>query len=142
MNWQDNDLLLEYYDRIKRYIAYRAGSDQADDLTQQVFLKANQAIDSFQSKSSLYTWLYSIASNTIMNETRRAYHTKELPTDLEASCSRFITTDFTKEVDFKIDLGTSLNKLDQIDREILTLRYIADYSFRDIAKLLKLNGLT
>ncbi|TMV44380.1 extracellular solute-binding protein [Paenibacillus mesophilus] len=139
MNWHDNDLLMEHYDRIKRYIAYKAGIDQAEDLTQQVFLKANQSLNSFQNKSSLYTWLYSIASNTMMKEARRAYRTKELLVGQETNFSRFITTDFTKEVDFKIDLGTSLNKLDQIDQEILTLRYIADYSFRDIAKLLKLN---
>jgi RNA polymerase sigma-70 factor (ECF subfamily) len=139
LNWQDNDLLIEHYDRIKRYIAYRAGSNQAEDLTQQVFLKANQALDSFQNKSSLYTWLYSIATNTIINEARRSYRTKELLVNRETNCSRFMTTDFTKEVDFKIDLGTSLNKLDPIDQEILTLRYVADYSFRDIAKLLKMN---
>lgn len=139
MNWHDNDLLMEHYDRIKRYIAYKAGIDQAEDLTQQVFLKANQSLNSFQNKSSLYTWLYSIASNIMMNEASRAYHTKELLVGQETDFSRFITTDFSKEVDFKIDLGTSLNKLDQIDQEILTLRYIADYSFRDIAKLLKLN---
>ncbi|MDF2651048.1 MAG: polymerase subunit sigma-24 [Paenibacillus sp.] len=130
---------MEHYDRIKRYIAYKAGIDQAEDLTQQVFLKANQSLSSFQNNSSLYTWLYSIASNIIMNEARRPYRTKELPVGQETGFSRFITTDFTKEVDFKIDLGTSFNKLDQLDREILTLRYIADYSFRDIAKLLKLN---
>jgi RNA polymerase sigma-70 factor (ECF subfamily) len=139
VNWHENDLLMEHYDRIKRYITYKAGIDQAEDLTQMVFLKANQSLSSFQNKSSLYTWLYSIASNTMKNEARRAYLAKELPIGQKTSLSRFITTDFTKEVDFKIDLGTTLQKLDQIDREILTLRYIADYSFRDIAKLLKLN---
>jgi RNA polymerase sigma-70 factor (ECF subfamily) len=108
-------------------------------LTQQVFLKPNQSLDSFQNKSSLYTWLYSIATNTIINEAKRSYHTKELLADWKTGCSRFMTPDFTKEVDFKIDLGTSLNKLDRIDQEILTLRYVADYSFRDIAKLLKMN---
>jgi RNA polymerase sigma-70 factor (ECF subfamily) len=139
LNWQDNDLLTEHYDRIKRYIAYKAGSDQADDLTQQVFLKANQSLDSFQNKSSLYTWLYSIATNTIINEARRSSRAAGLFVNRESNDSRFMTTDFTKEVDFKIDLGTSLNKLDRIDQEILTLRYVADYSFRDIAKLLKMN---
>ena len=139
VNWHDNDLLMEHYDRIKRYIAYKAGNDQAEDLTQQVFLKASQSLNSFQNKSSLYTWLYSIASNIMVNEASRAYRAKEVPVGQETRFSRFITTDFTKEVDFKIDLGTSFNKLDRIDQEILTLRYIADYSFRDIAKLLKLN---
>jgi RNA polymerase sigma-70 factor (ECF subfamily) len=76
-----------------------------------------------------------------LNEAKRGYRTRELLSD-ETCFSRFITTDFTQEADFKIDLGTSLNKLDLIDREILTLRYIADYSFRDIAKLLNLNEST
>lgn len=94
MNGHENDLLMEHYDRIKRYIAYKAGIDQAEDLTQQVFLKANQSLNSFQNKSSLYTWLYSIASNIMMNEARRAYRTRELPVGQETGFSRFITTDF------------------------------------------------
>jgi RNA polymerase sigma-70 factor (ECF subfamily) len=130
---------MEHYERIKRYISYKAGADQAEDLTQQVFLKANEHMDSFRNESSLYTWLHSIATNTIINEAARSYHSKELLVDGKYTHSRFVTTDFTKEVDFQIDLGTSLSKLDQIDQEILTLRYVADYSFRDIAKILKLN---
>jgi RNA polymerase sigma-70 factor (ECF subfamily) len=76
LKWQENDQLMEHYDRIKRYITYKAGIEQAEDLTQQVFLKANQSLNSFQNKASLYTWLYSVASNTITSEARRAYHTK------------------------------------------------------------------
>lgn len=83
MNWHENDRLMEHYDRIKRYIAYKAGTDQAEDLTQQVFLQAHQSLNSFQNKSNLYTWLYSIASNLMINEARRAYRTKELPVGQE-----------------------------------------------------------
>jgi RNA polymerase sigma-70 factor (ECF subfamily) len=133
---------MEHYERIKRYISYKAGKNQAEDLTQQVFLKANERIGTFQNKSSLYTWLYSIATNTVINEAERRYRTKELLVNQETGFSRFIHTDFTREVDFHIDLGTSLNKLDRLDQEILTLRYVADYSFRDIVKLLKINEST
>jgi RNA polymerase sigma-70 factor, ECF subfamily len=41
-----------------------AGQDEADDLAQDVFLKASQALDSFRGESQLFTWSYRIATNT------------------------------------------------------------------------------
>jgi RNA polymerase sigma-70 factor (ECF subfamily) len=132
-------MLMDNYERIKRYITYKAGSEQAEDLTQQVFLQASKNMESFRNESSLYTWLYSIATNTIINEAKRCCNRKVVLTN---ELPRYITTDFTGDIDFKIDLGTSIDKLERIDQEILNLRYIADYSFRDIAKLLQINEST
>jgi len=37
--------------------------DDADDLTQEVFIKIHKAIDGFREDAQLYTWIYRIATN-------------------------------------------------------------------------------
>lgn len=47
------------------------GEDTARDLTQDVFMKAFENMDSFREQSSPYTWLYRIAVNHILNYLKR-----------------------------------------------------------------------
>ena len=57
------DIYAAFQPRIKRYLASLVGEDTACDLTQAVFLKVSQSLDSFRGESSLATWLYRIATN-------------------------------------------------------------------------------
>ena len=45
--------------------------EDAEDVTQEVFVKAYKGIKSFDGKSSFKTWLYKIASNAAMDELRK-----------------------------------------------------------------------
>src|SRR4051812_43315900 len=45
--------------------------EQAEDLLQEIFVKAYFALDSFESQSSFYTWLYRIASNHCLDFLRK-----------------------------------------------------------------------
>ncbi len=58
-----------YGDKIYRYIYYKSGrTDEAEDLTAQVFLKAWEAIGSYQWEGYPFsTWLYRIAHNQIID---------------------------------------------------------------------------
>ncbi len=53
----------EYQPRIRRYVARLVGEQDAEDLTQTVFLKVSQALKDFRGESSLSTWVYRIATN-------------------------------------------------------------------------------
>ncbi len=56
-----------------RYVAYVSGDRQAaDDLTQEVFLRAIAALPRFQGRSSARTWLLSIARRTVVDSLRHA----------------------------------------------------------------------
>ncbi|MEU7703089.1 sigma-70 family RNA polymerase sigma factor [Streptomyces sp. NPDC039028] len=56
-----------------RYVAYLSADRQAaDDLTQEVFLRAIAALPRFQGRSSARTWLLSIARRTVVDSLRRA----------------------------------------------------------------------
>ena len=55
----------EYRLRIRQYFALKVNPMAADDLTQQVFLRAMENLDKFNGNSSLFTWIFKIAQNTV-----------------------------------------------------------------------------
>jgi RNA polymerase sigma-70 factor (ECF subfamily) len=56
----------------------------AEDLSQEVFIKAFENLDSFRGDAKLFTWLYRIAVNTFLNQTRRkAWQAEQLQEDLD-----------------------------------------------------------
>ncbi|MGG4479240.1 RNA polymerase sigma factor [Paenibacillus illinoisensis] len=54
-----------YRQRICRYFSLKLNPMVADDLTQQVFLKAAENLHRFQGKSNLFSWIFKIAQNTV-----------------------------------------------------------------------------
>ncbi len=47
------------------------GGHEAEDLTQEVFLKVSRALDDFKGQSSISTWIYRIATNTALDRLRK-----------------------------------------------------------------------
>ena len=50
---------------------YAQDRSEVEDLVQETFLKAFKKLDTFQQQSSFYTWLYRIATNTILDSLKR-----------------------------------------------------------------------
>lgn len=67
-----NEVVARYKTKVYNYI-YRmtSSSEDAEDLTQEVFIRMYTSIDSFRSQSSLNTWLFRIASNLCVDRFRR-----------------------------------------------------------------------
>lgn len=67
-------LLAQRYERRLLALAlyYLRDAHDAEDLSQEVWLKAYRAIGSFRGESGFYTWLRRIAINTFLNERRAA----------------------------------------------------------------------
>jgi RNA polymerase sigma-70 factor (ECF subfamily) len=57
----------EFYPKILHYVSRLAGSHDAEDITQEVFEKVSQRLESFRGESELSTWLYRIATNTALD---------------------------------------------------------------------------
>ena len=79
------DLLVERYQRDIYRLCYRYvnNHEDANDMAQEVFLKAYRAIGRFRGDSSFSTWLYRIAVNTCLNfRALRRPETQELPEGL------------------------------------------------------------
>jgi RNA polymerase sigma-70 factor, ECF subfamily len=61
----------QYYKKIFNYLARTAGYFEAEDLTQEVFIKVHNSLNTFDSKSSAYTWIYRIATNHLIDRMRK-----------------------------------------------------------------------
>jgi RNA polymerase sigma-70 factor, ECF subfamily len=80
------DSLVERYQRDIYRLCYRYVNDpqDANDMAQEVFLKAYRAIGRFRGDSSFSTWLYRIAVNTCLNfRSSRKPDTEELSDTLQ-----------------------------------------------------------
>jgi len=60
----------EFRLRVIRYMTRMVGEQDAEDLTQEVFIKVSQALPAFRGESSLSTWIYRIATNTALDRLR------------------------------------------------------------------------
>lgn len=113
--------------------------DDADDLTQEVFIKIHRAIGNFREDSQLFTWIYRIATNeclTFLNKKRRRFF---LPLE-----------DVGKELSAKIDsssgmsgdeiqkkLQKALLTLPDKQRLVFNMKYFDDLPYEAIAEITK-----
>jgi RNA polymerase sigma-70 factor (ECF subfamily) len=67
-----DQIVVRYKQKIFQYIYRMVGdSEEAEDLTQEVFVKTYLALPTFRSQSSLNTWLYRIAGNLCIDAHRK-----------------------------------------------------------------------
>jgi RNA polymerase sigma-70 factor (ECF subfamily) len=68
-----SEVVGRYKSKIYNYVYRMTGSSEdAEDLTQEVFIRMYTSIDSFRGQSSLNTWLFRIAGNLCIDRFRRA----------------------------------------------------------------------
>ena len=60
----------DYYQKTIQYLSRLVGENEAEDLAQEVFNKVNRSLGGFKEKSKLSTWIYRIATNTVIDKSR------------------------------------------------------------------------
>jgi RNA polymerase sigma-70 factor, ECF subfamily len=73
----------DYHAKIYRYLKHMVGEGEAEDLTQEVFVKIGRALETFRGESRLSTWVYRIATNAALDRCRSSHSDdgKKLPVD-------------------------------------------------------------
>ncbi len=135
-------LYLKYLDSIYRYIFFRVNQDkqQAEDLTETVFMKALQNINKFNRPNGNFrAWLYGIAHNTVIDH----YRTNKNHTSLENSPTEPSSIDNTEiildtEQKFQSVLQ-AMNILTDEQKTVLMLRFIEEVPNNEIAQILGKN---
>ncbi len=77
-----NKVYAEHRPKIRRYLARLAGENEADDLTQETFVRVSQGLSAFGNRASLSTWIYRIATNVATDRLRNQAYRKEAATVL------------------------------------------------------------
>lgn len=135
-------LLMQRFERkLLRYASkFLIDHEHAQDLVQEVFIKAYTKIQSYNSDLPFSPWIYRIAHNEFINAIKKRKTESLSFLDLDTFLpflisSRETDTEF-KEKELKSALDTCLNKLDVKYREPLLLYYYEEMDYKEIAEVL------
>ena len=130
----NEEIYEKYALKIYKYIfALCKNNDIADEILQETFYSALKNIDKFKGKSSIYTWLCTIAKNNWKNYLIRKNKIKFVPLDEDLlDYSQFENTENKQEL---VDLYKAMHKLDSITKEILLIKLHSDLTFKEIGDL-------
>lgn len=134
-------LLVEAYSKklywhIRRLVILH---EDADDALQNTFINAWRKLSEFRNESSLYTWLYSIATNealTIINKRKRdsSVSFEEIGSILASSAEG--STWFDGDL-AQVKLQNAILKLPEKQRVVFNLRYYDEMPYEEMSRVLK-----
>ena len=125
--------------------------EDADDLTQETFIKAYKALKSFKGDAAFYTWIYRIAVNKTINflkQRRRKFNHLSLNENDPADEGRVIGREFVSEHTPRRDiqlkelqekLNEAMQKLSAVHRLVVTLHDIQGMPHDEIGKIMDCN---
>jgi RNA polymerase sigma-70 factor (ECF subfamily) len=73
----------EFQPKILRYVSNLVGESDAEDVTQEIFIKVSRALADFRGESKLSTWLYRIATNVAIDRMRSPVYQNKTSTIAE-----------------------------------------------------------
>ena len=124
-------------------------AQDAEDMLQETFLKAHNALRGFEKRSSLYTWLYRIATNEALMMLRRRkseFHFDSEPVTQEEAENGEEVVDWCclPEKEFiseetRSELTRAAVKLSNALRMVFLLRGVRGFSTRETAEILQVN---
>jgi RNA polymerase sigma-70 factor (ECF subfamily) len=128
-----------YFDKIYRYVALRIGDRmEAEDIAQQVFLKAIKAISSFKWKGVPFSaWLFRIAHNQVVDYLRKTK--KRISVRLEEDVLVASGDDPHEVFGRKLDierLNQAAMKLTPAQLEVISLRFASEMSVAQVAEVM------
>lgn len=128
-------LVEQHQDKLYHFIyRYTRNRQDAEDLTQDTFVKAFRYFDRYDSKYPFGAWLFTIGRRTVYNHFRGLKHTEELSFDV---VEKGPTPDEEAEQeDRKEGLWELAKKLKKEYQEVLVLKYIEDLSIEEIGQII------
>lgn len=118
-------------------LCLRISSDTfvAEELTQEVFIKAWEKLKTFKFESKFSSWLHSIAVNQFLmhlrSEKRRSQNTEEFSKDKNINNPKHIN-------DIRMDIETAIKALPEQAKLVLVLHDIEGYKHNEIAKMMSI----
>ena len=122
------------YWHIRRFLC---SHEDSNDLLQEIFIKVWAALPSFRRDAQLYTWLYRIATNEVLNHLRRQ---KVRAMISLASASGILARKIDEDPYFNGDtlqreLHKAMLKLPEKQRIVFCLRYFDELKYEEISEI-------
>ena len=146
-----DELVRRYQERIYATVYHMTSNhEDANDLTQETFIKAFRALRSFKGDSSFYTWIYRIAVNKTINFLKQRKNRVQMSlNDVDYNVENdpdliALISDRTPRRDLNLSelqekLNGALQKLSEHHRMVVTLHDIQGLSHEEIGKIMDCN---
>jgi RNA polymerase sigma factor (sigma-70 family) len=112
--------------------------EDADDVFQNTMIKVFKNIKNFEFKSSLYTWVYKIATNESLTHLRIRKRLGNFDNNIPENISdNLLTSDEYFEGDrLQLELQKAVAALPEKQKEVFNLKYYEEMKYSDMSKLL------
>lgn len=141
-------LLFEEYHQRVFHVAFRfcGNIQEAEDITQEVFLKVFRDVSNFRGDSGFFTWLYRITVNVCLDNNRsrqrREKHLAEENTSMDllkdtaAEHGRDPSSHQIWQDELQQNLQTALNQMNPKLRTVIVLNHLQGLSYQELAKII------
>ncbi len=129
-------IYLAHFGAVHKYLLKLCGSAQiADEITGETFFKAMSAINKFEGRSDVRSWLCQIAKNSYYSYLKQAGRTVALDSVSEKSSDGPGVEEQVADAESSMDIFKALHSLQEPYKEVFDLRVFGELSFRQIAEI-------
>lgn len=133
-----NGIVNAYSERLYWHIRrFTCNHEDTNDLLQDVFMKIWAALPSFRRDARLFTWIYRIATNEVLNHLRKQKFRAMVSLDSEAAVlERKIDEDpYFNGNSLQRELHKAIQRLPQKQRIVFSLRYFDEMKYEEISEI-------
>ena len=112
-----------------------ASEDIAEEITQETFVKALKAIDTFDGSKDIRAWLFTIAKNTFFTYCKREKFFVDEELSEDTTDPKSVFTDRMVDEESAFLIHQFLHKMKEPYKEVFSLRVFGELSFEKIALL-------
>ena len=114
--------------------------DDTDDVLQNTFIKVYRSIEQFEQKSSLFTWLYRIATNeslTFIERNKKFQYDFVDDQDEHPAISQLKSDPYFDGNEIQLALQDALSRLPDKQKQVFLLRYHDEMSYKEMSEVLQ-----
>ena len=134
-------LMSKYQQMLYQHIMHMVNShDDTNDILQNTFIKIFRNIGKFEKRSSLYTWIYRIASNeslNFLNKRKRIIAQSANGDKLNVLENNLQSDESPDPEEIRSLLSNAIDTLPAKQKCVFNLRYFEEMSYRDMAEVLE-----
>ena len=133
-------LLVERHMKRAYNVAYGfvCNHHQAEDITQEAFVRAYRSMGSFRGNSEFGTWLYRIVTNLSLNQLKQKKKEEHLLRNVDMGTVVFANPSASSEQrDAAVHIERALHELPTLQRAVVILRHIDGLSTKQVSGILR-----
>ncbi|AYZ73163.1 RNA polymerase sigma factor [Fusobacterium necrophorum] len=128
-----DEIFEQYFDKVYyKVLGIVKNSDDAEDISQEVFISVYKNLKKFKGESSIYTWIYRIAINKTYDFLKKNKAMLEINEEI-------LSLEYNVDMDRNMILAEKLKKISMQEREFVILKDLYGYKLKEIAEMKDMN---